>query len=122
MNVMRSQAVFTHFSRSFTQFRSTGSPARRVSFGRVRTISWTRDDSVPQSGHADAPSQSVTAHISTAPDGPGSASDPQAGNAEQRGRRIVEHDARCFLVLMSLVRPESPGAAGFLVPATLRTA
>jgi hypothetical protein len=74
VNVLRGQSGFTHFSRFFTQFRSTGSPALRTSFGRVTTTSCTRDDSAPQSGHAAAPPRSVTAHTSTAPPAPGSAS------------------------------------------------
>jgi hypothetical protein len=43
---------------------------RRTSGGRVTTISCSRDDTVPQSGHAAAAGQSVTVHTSTAPPGP----------------------------------------------------
>jgi hypothetical protein len=73
VNVLRGQSALPHLSRRFTQFRATGSPALRTSAGRVTTSSCTRDDAVPQSGHA-APSQSVTAHTSTTPPGPASTS------------------------------------------------
>ena len=74
VNVLRGQPALPHFSRRFTQFRATGSPALRTSAGHVTTSSCTREDSVPQPGHADAPRWSVTAHTSTTPSGPSSAS------------------------------------------------
>ena len=55
VNILRGQPALPHFSRRFTQFRATGSPALRTSAGHVTTTSCTRDDSVPQSGHAAAP-------------------------------------------------------------------
>ena len=72
VNVLRGQAALSHFSRLFTQLRATLSPARRTSAGRLTTISCTRDDGTPHTGHTAAPSQSVTAHTSTTPSGPGS--------------------------------------------------
>ena len=52
--------------------------------------------------------------------GPGlHVSDPQALHPEQRRRRILEHDARGFLViLMSVRRPKIVGAAGSQATAT----
>ena len=48
--------------------------------------------------------------------------DLQALHAEQHRRRILEHDARGFLmILKSLVRPKIVGAAGSLITAARRT-
>ena len=45
--------------------------------------------------------------------------DPQAFYAEQRRRRILEHDARGFLVISeSVAGPKIAGAAGSLITAT----
>jgi hypothetical protein len=70
VNVPRVQASAAHFHRRLTHRRSTGSPARRTSRGRVITVSCSREDTVPQSGHVAAAGQSVTVHTSTAPPGP----------------------------------------------------
>jgi len=74
VNVPRAQASAAHFHRRLTHRRSTGSPARRTSRGRVTTVSCSREDTVPQSGHAAAAGQSVTVHTSTAPPGPAATS------------------------------------------------
>jgi hypothetical protein len=60
VNVPRAQASAAHFHRRFTHRRST--------------VSCSREDTVPQSGHAAAAGQSVTVHTSTAPPGPASTS------------------------------------------------
>ena len=54
VNVLRGHCWFSHLRRNLTQRRSTGSPARRTSRGRVSTVSCTRSETVPQSGHAAA--------------------------------------------------------------------
>ena len=46
------------------------------------------------------------------------AGDLEALHPEQRGRRILEHDARGFLISEPVVRPEIVGAAGSLITAT----
>jgi hypothetical protein len=80
VNVPRAQASAAHFHRRFTHRRST--------------VSCSREDTVPQSGHAaaalpvrDRPYLHRAArpcqHISY----------PQALHTEQRRRRILEHDA-----------------------------
>jgi hypothetical protein len=47
-----------------------------------------------------------------------SVGDLQARHAEQQGRRILEHDARGFLISDSVVRPEIVRAAGSRITAT----
>jgi hypothetical protein len=54
VNVPRAQASAAHFHRRLTHRKSTGSPARRTSRGRVTTVSCSREDTVPQSVHAAA--------------------------------------------------------------------
>ncbi len=54
VNVLRGHSRFSRFRRTLTHRRSTTSPARRTSRGRVTTISCTRPDTVPQPGHAAA--------------------------------------------------------------------
>ena len=44
--------------------------------------------------------------------------DLQTLHAEQHGRRILEHDARGFLISDSVVRPEIVNGAGFRITAT----
>ena len=70
VNVLRGHSWLPHFRRTLTHRRSTASPARRTSRGRVSTVSCTRSETVPQSGHAAAAGSSVTAHTSSAPSGP----------------------------------------------------
>ena len=72
VNVLRGQAGLPHFRRNFTHRRPTTSLARRTSRGRASTVSCTRSEAVPQSGHALAACQSVTAHTSIPPPGPAS--------------------------------------------------
>ena len=54
VNVLRGQAGLPHLRRTMTHRRSTGSPARRASRGRASTISCTRSETAPHSGHAAA--------------------------------------------------------------------
>jgi hypothetical protein len=84
VNVLRRHDAFPHFSRRFTQYRATGSPARRTSAGHVATVPCTLEDTVPPSGHAAAPPQPATAHTSTAPSGPGPTR-PEPGSLPARG-------------------------------------
>jgi hypothetical protein len=74
VNVRRGHPGLPHLRRYLTQRRSTGSPARRTSRGLASTVSCTRSETVPHSGHAAAASQAVTAHTSSAPPGPACAS------------------------------------------------
>ena len=54
VNVLRGHPWFSHLRRTLTQRRSTASPARRTSRGRVTAVSCTRPETVPQPGHAAA--------------------------------------------------------------------
>jgi len=74
VNVLRGHCWFSHLRRTLTHRRSTTSPARRTSRGRVTTVSCTRPETAPQPGHAAEAGQSVTAHTSTVPSAPSSAS------------------------------------------------
>ena len=54
VNVLRGHSRLPHLRRTLTQRRSTGSAARRTSRGRASTVSCTRPETVPHSGHAAA--------------------------------------------------------------------
>ena len=114
VDVLRGRSGLPRLRRTLTHRRSTRSAARRTSPGRASTVSCTQPETVPQSGHAAAAGSSVTAHTSTHPVQPGlHVGDPQALHPEQRRRRILEHDARGFLVILkSVAGPKIVGAAG----------
>ena len=54
VNVLRGHCRFSHLRRYLTQRRSSASPARRTSRGRVTAVSRTRRETVPQPGQAAA--------------------------------------------------------------------
>jgi hypothetical protein len=54
VNVSRGHCWFRPLRRALTHRKSTTSPARRTSRGRVTTVSCTRPETVPQPGHAAA--------------------------------------------------------------------
>ena len=54
VNVFRSHRSSWHFQRRFTHRTCTASRPRATSRGWVSTCSWTRPETVPQSGHARA--------------------------------------------------------------------
>ena len=119
VNVLRGHSGLPHLRRTLTHRRSTGSAARRTSRGRASTVSCTRPETVPHSGHAAAAGSSVTAHTSHAVRPGLHVGDPQALHPEQRRRRILEHDARGFLVILkSVAGPKIVGAAGSQATAT----
>ena len=109
VNVLRGHSGLPHLRRTLTQRRSTVSSARRTSRGRVITVSCTRSETVPQSGHAAAASSvRDRPHLDHAARRGLHLGNLQALHPEQRRRRILEHDARGFLlILKSVGRPRS---------------
>ena len=98
---LRPQASSSHFQRHLTHHTATRSPPRRTSRGRASTVSCRRPKTVPQSGppprpggrckHLQVLQRAVRPRLRIG--------DLQALHAEQHRRRILEHDARGFLML-----------------------
>ena len=122
VNVLRLHCSWVHFHRCFTQHTPDWPRPRATSRGRVSTRSCGRHEHrpavrAPGSAHmiGDYPQRRGAVRASLRID------DLQAVDAEQHRRRILEHDARGFLmILMSVGRPKIVRAAGSLTTAPRR--
>ena len=103
VNVLRSQPGSSHFHRDLTHHTATWSPARRTSRGRASTVSCQpgRDGPAVRARRrgrviGDRPylQRAVRASVRIG--------DLQALHAEQHRRRILDHDARGFLMILIL--------------------
>ena len=102
VNVLRRQASSSHFQRRLTHRTATRSPPRRTSRGRASTVSCTaaRDRPAVRARRrgrviGDRPylQRAVRPRLRIG--------DLQALHAEQHRRRILEHDARGFLMILN---------------------